>query len=96
MGYEGRALEGQVVSPKQGRAAEKERRKWWEDVARKVEQSLRFTLDGAPVDVTQFIADNELDAEQIVAIHNLQPGETMNFGGGASATFVLRREGGGA
>lgn len=55
-----------------------------------------FSLDGEPINLGEFLCDNDLEEEQVAAIANLQPGESMNFGGGAAATFVLRREGGGA
>ncbi len=55
-------------------------------------RSPKFTLDGEPLDLADFIEVNELESEQVAALLNLQPGETMNFGGGAAASFVLRRE----
>ncbi len=55
-------------------------------------RSPKFTLDGKPVDLADFLEVNEFEADQVASILNLLPGETMNFGGGAAASFVLRRE----
>lgn len=54
--------------------------------------ALRFTLDGEPVDVKRFVRLNGFDAAERAQIARLQPGESMGFGGGAAAEFVLRCE----
>ena len=55
-----------------------------------------YTLDGEPVELDAFIADNcghtvsyPFEDEDITDIYNLKPGEEIRFGGGASAEFVL-------
>lgn len=54
-----------------------------------------YFLDGAPVDRDEFIKVNDFegagyDRDDIVdRIHNLNPGEEIVFGGGASAEFIL-------
>lgn len=62
----------------------------------KLQNSLRnrqFTLDGEKVDVADFIADNSesFDASDIDAITGLGVGESVDYGGGAGASFVLMR-----
>lgn len=52
----------------------------------------RYTLDGAPVDIVEFILDNGFDDETTGQVMALKVGESMTFGGGAWATFVLKRE----
>ncbi len=51
-----------------------------------------FTLDGEPVNITQFLADNAHD-EYVNAddIRALKVGERIVYGGGAAATFILQR-----
>jgi hypothetical protein len=54
----------------------------------------RWTLDGDEIDLGSFLSDNRedltvADAERFAAMH---PGEEILLGGGAGATFVLRRE----
>jgi len=53
-----------------------------------------YTLDGEPLDIESFFANNAetLDDNETAAICALQAGESLNLGGGASATSVLKRE----
>jgi hypothetical protein len=52
-----------------------------------------FTLDGVPVDIAEFVADNAetFEAEDREAIEALRVGEEIVYGGGAAAEFVLKR-----
>lgn len=50
-----------------------------------------FTLDGEPVDIRAFLSANDFTPDEIAAIHDLPLGEEIVYGGGAAATFVLRR-----
>lgn len=59
----------------------------------------RYTLDGEPVEVEDFIADNRghtvsnpFTDEDVAAIRALEPGQEIVYGGGAFAEFVLRCE----
>lgn len=54
--------------------------------------SRRFTLDGEPLVLAEFLKDNDFSEETIAAAQALKEGESMNFGGGAFGLFVLRRE----
>lgn len=54
----------------------------------------RWTLDGEPIDLGEFLRDNAetftvREAERIAA---MQPGEQMEVGGGAGASFMLACE----
>lgn len=52
----------------------------------------RFTANGKPVDLVDFIVWNEhLDADDIAAIDQLQPGEGIRYGGDGAPTLELRR-----
>lgn len=53
----------------------------------------RFTLDGEPVDIGEFILDNapEFDGEDVRAIEELKIGEEIVYGGGAQPLARLRR-----
>jgi hypothetical protein len=51
----------------------------------------RFTLDGEPVDVVQLVTQNHLDTETQLAIGDLEPDQELELGGGAFASFTLRR-----
>jgi len=53
----------------------------------------KYTLDGEPVDLEAFLRDNAetFTCVDIGAARALQVGEEVAFGGGAWATFVLRR-----
>ncbi len=52
-----------------------------------------FVLDGKPIDIVEFLQDNEeLDQVQRALIGTLQVGESMNLGGGSAPIFVLGRE----
>jgi hypothetical protein len=54
----------------------------------------RFTLDGKPVVLGEFLADNEaFEADDLEAIDALGVGESISFGGGAAPRFVFKREG---
>jgi hypothetical protein len=50
-----------------------------------------FTLDGEPVDIQAFLSANDFSPDEIAAIRDLPLGEEIVYGGGAAATFVLRR-----
>jgi len=50
-----------------------------------------YELDGDRVDITELIKVNEFDQDTIDDIYALLPGYSMYFGGGAFATFVLKR-----
>lgn len=53
----------------------------------------QFTLDDQPIDIGEFLVDNEEDftPEDIARISALQVGEEIVYGGGAFATFTLKR-----
>jgi hypothetical protein len=51
----------------------------------------RFTLDGEPVDAATFIHENGFAMPDVEQINSLGVGETITYGGGAAATFVLKR-----
>lgn len=50
-----------------------------------------FTLDGGPVDLDGVTHDNRdgLDADELDAIRAMKPGDSIIFGGGAWASFVV-------
>lgn len=50
-----------------------------------------FTLDGEPVDLEALIHDNHdgLDPDELDAIRAMEPGDSIAFGGGAWASFVV-------
>lgn len=54
-------------------------------------QEKSYRLDGEPVDIKEFLADNEegLDPEEVDNILALRPGESVSFGGGAAPIFTL-------
>ena len=53
----------------------------------------RFTLNGCPVDVQQFIAEHELDPTAIELIEALPVGGEIIYGAGAvQPETILRRE----
>jgi hypothetical protein len=54
----------------------------------------RFTLDGDALSIRTFLDVNrgDFEADDYWRIAALTPGETLSFGGGAAAEFVLRRE----
>lgn len=55
----------------------------------------KFTLDGAPSSIIEFIVFNvecgHFDVADIEEIRLLGVGETITYGGGAAATFTLTR-----
>lgn len=62
-----------------------------------------FTLDGKVTDIVKFVVTNDLDLPQFSGfyaegqtfaerIDELKPGEELVLGGGAGASYVLRRE----
>ena len=54
--------------------------------------SPEYTLDGEPVDLAEFFADNpDLDEEDRARVAMLGIGEQALFGGGAFALSVLER-----
>lgn len=50
-----------------------------------------FTLDGEPVELEALIHDNRdgLDPDDLDAIRAMEPGDSIPFGGGAWASFVV-------
>ena len=61
------------------------------DEERYIPLARRFVLDGAPIDIDDFIEENGFAMEDIEQIGSLEVGEEVVYGGGAAATFVLRR-----
>jgi len=57
------------------------------------DMNARYTLDGDPVDLDEFLADNAetFTGDEVAAARALRAGEQIVYGGGAWATFVLRR-----
>jgi hypothetical protein len=53
----------------------------------------RYTLDGEDVDLAEFLAQNaeSLSPSELHLCRNMLPGKDLELGGGAAATFVLRR-----
>lgn len=52
----------------------------------------KWTLDGEPVEVEDVLMDSMLDEETRGLALSLAPGESIDLGGGAFASAVLRRE----
>lgn len=54
--------------------------------------ALRYTLDGEPVDLEDFLRDNAdtFEPEELAALRAMQPGEHATFGGGACPRVTLR------
>ena len=52
-----------------------------------------YTLDGEPVSIAEFVADNSecLEHGEVNAILRMRVGETFAFGGGAAAELLLMR-----
>ena len=52
-----------------------------------------YYLDGEAINLAQFLRLNTdaFSPEALAQIHALKPGESLNLGGGAGATFVLSR-----
>jgi len=51
----------------------------------------QFTLDGEPLDIYAFFADNDLDRDEMDTIYALPINGELTFGGGAFATCTLKR-----
>ena len=51
----------------------------------------QFTLDGMRIDIADFMSCNMLEPEEIRDIFDLPVGGEILFGGGAFATFTLKR-----
>jgi hypothetical protein len=51
----------------------------------------RFTLDDEPCDIAEFCTLNAIDHEEQLRIGDLPVGGEMTFGGGAAASFTLKR-----
>jgi len=58
---------------------------------RMIPRSRRFTLDGAAVDIDDFIEVNGFAMPDIEQIASIKVGESITYGGGAAAEFILRR-----
>lgn len=56
-------------------------------------QGRKYTLDGEPIELYWFFMENWdwLTSSNMQQIISLEPGEEATFGGGAGATFILRR-----
>jgi hypothetical protein len=63
----------------------------WEGTMKDREDARVFALDGEPVDLDELLDANRegLDDEEIDAIRAMKPGDSISFGGGAWATFVV-------
>jgi len=59
----------------------------------KAPEAPRYTLDGEPVELAQFLAENaeSLNADELHLCRNMLPGKALQLGGGASPFTVLRR-----
>lgn len=70
---------------------------WWRATVlpASTESAAKYTLDGEPVDFHDFIADNaETFAEDdVAAVHALEVGGEIEYGGAAEPVSVLRRVG---
>ena len=51
----------------------------------------QFTLNGESLDIYAFFADNDLGRDEMKEIHALPVNGELTFGGGAFATFILKR-----
>ena len=53
----------------------------------------RYTLDGEPISIAAFIRANEetFDHTDVARIRALRRGHSIDYGGGAGASFVLWR-----
>lgn len=54
----------------------------------------RFTFDGEPLNLVAFVEQNAEDgnlADMVDAMAHLRPGAEVLLGGGAGATFIVRR-----
>lgn len=55
-------------------------------------QTRRYTFDGEPIeDIVRWALTNDVPGDVQLAIGDLQVGEALLVGGGAFATFTLRR-----
>jgi len=50
-----------------------------------------YTMDGEPVDIIDLGECNDFDPETLDEIETMQPGGTVDLGGGAGAEFLLAR-----
>ena len=50
-----------------------------------------FDLDGSPTNIFDFVESNRLEIEEVEKISDLDPGASINYGGGAAPTFTLMR-----
>jgi hypothetical protein len=50
-----------------------------------------FTLNGRPVNLAEFIFDNQLRRADLKTILKLKVGGALEFGGGAAPSMLLRR-----
>jgi hypothetical protein len=70
---------------------------WWRAtiVPASTASAAKYTLDGEPVDLDDFLADNaEMFTEHdVAAVRALKVGDEITYGGGAQSVSVLRRVG---
>ena len=68
---------------------------WWRAtiLLASTASAARYTLDGEPVDLDDFIADNDetFTEGDIAAVRALKVGGAITYGGGAQAVSALRR-----
>ena len=50
-----------------------------------------FDLDGEPTNIFDFVEANRFELDEVERIAELDPGASITYGGGATATFVLTR-----
>lgn len=51
----------------------------------------KFTLDGRPLKIEEFIRDNDFPKSEVQKIRKMKIGEKIIYGGGAAAEFILHR-----
>lgn len=51
----------------------------------------RYTFDGEPMDLADFLRNNREDRRSVAQVLALAPGETVVLGGGAWASFEVKR-----
>jgi hypothetical protein len=66
---------------------------WWRAEILPTASTAKYTLDGEPVDLDDFLAHNAetFTENDVAAVRALKVGEEISYGGGAQAVSVLRR-----
>lgn len=63
--------------------------------ARQLDRRGEYTLDGEPIDLGEFVKANTSKGvsppENLEDVLDMQTGDTVRFGGGAAASFALKR-----